>query len=153
MESMKDLAQGANSEPDDSGTARQQKSLIANVYSTDRDDNYKSLEGWDWFDETAYHVTKGGGLLRRNLKRITPSGSHEEWYTRFQLLLAHYVGELVDETLPNGDEPEGPVPLMEFLGFDADDIARYLQENPEMAEEIASRLSEAEIEATAESDD
>lgn len=141
MSGVRDLL-GESQQNDDGNDAelQQSKSLVANVYSTDKDDNYKNLSDWEWYDELAYKVTANGGTVRNSLKRLAPSGSHEEWYCKFQTNLAHYIGDIIGTLpeLPEDEEPKGATPLMEFLGFDSGDIIEYLGENPEMAQEVFS---------------
>jgi len=129
MSGVKDLLGGEEQNNDQQGSdISQAKSLVANVYSTDGDDKYKDVSGWEWFDSLAWEVTKENGTVRTSLKKLAPSGNHEEWYTRFQIYLAHYIGGVIGNLpeLPDGEEPKGAVPLMDFLGFDEQDVAQYV---------------------------
>lgn len=160
---MEELRSGPSTEQSDSSEGEQSKSLIANVYSNtgERDpDPYRNLTDWASTEEDirlAYQVTAAGGLVRRNLKRLTQSGSHEEWYTGLQVALAHRIAQLTDSELPDGREVEGAVPIMEHVSISGDDIMDYLREHPEVvseldSEELAELSGEAEPEP-AEADD
>lgn len=120
----------------------QKKSLIANVYSNvgvKDPDPYKELDDWAVSSDDiqlAHNVTSGGGLVRRNLKKLTASGSHEEWYTELQVALAHRIAQLTGQELPDGREVRGAVPVMEQVSISGDDIMDYLREHPEIIGEL-----------------
>ena len=134
----------------------QSKTLIANVYSNrgaSDPEAYKELDDWeDVTDEDlaiAYDVTSDNGYVRDNIKKITSSGDHREWYTQLQVALAHYIsgpGRLEEETFGNEVtvESEGAEPLLDLLAFEADHIVNYLLNGrADMAEEVYKRLDEA----------
>lgn len=139
---MDELRNSTTTQQTETDGDEQRKSLISNVYSNNGmsdPDPYKKLGNWgvDQQDiKLAYDVTAGGGLVRRNLKRITPSGSHEEWYTEFQVALAHRIAQLTGEEMPDGRDVRGAVPVMEHLSIDASDIMEYLRANPQMVNQL-----------------
>lgn len=145
LDELKKEGQVSHDDEQDVSDVEQKKSLISNVYSTDADDNYKDLSDWEDFDEMAYLVTKQNGLLRDVLKDITPSGTHEEWYCQFQVKLAHYIGDIVGRDLPQNTEAEGPVPLLDFLAIDANDILTYMESDEEIAEEVIQTVAQTEM--------
>jgi hypothetical protein len=145
IEELKEEGTVRQDDGQDMSDADQKKSLIANVYSTDADDNYKDLSDWEDFDEMAYHLTKQDGLLRSTLKDITPSGSHEEWYCQLQVKLGHYIGDIVEREMPDGSEPEGAVPLLDFLAIDAGDILEYLETDEEVRETVVQAIAQTEM--------
>lgn len=161
---MDDLRNGRSTESQDDSDAGQSKSLIANVYSSDGTsdpDSYKNLDDWAVSEEDislAYEVTAAGGLVRRNIKRLTQSGSHEEWYTQLQVALAHRIAQLTESELPNGQEVEGAVPVMEQVSITGEDIMGFLREHPEEisgldSEELADIAQSNAEPAAAEADD
>lgn len=139
---MDELRNSTATEPTETDGDEQRKSLISNVYSNNGmsdPDPYKKLGNWG-VDEAdislAYQVTAGGGLVRRNLKRITPSGSHEEWYTEFQVALSHRIAQLTGQDMPDGREVQGAVPVLDHLSIDASDVMEYLRANPQMINQL-----------------
>lgn len=153
---MDNLRSGVSNDDDQSDGPEQSKSLIANVYSSDGSqdpDPYKILDDWAVSEEDirlAYEVTAAGGLVRRNIKRLTPSGSHEEWYTELQVAIAHRVAELTGADLPDGREVEGAVPVMEQVSIGGEEIMDYFREHPEEIENLDTQelaeLSESDAE-------
>jgi len=161
--SLEDIAPGSTGSEQTDSSAEQSKTLIANVYSNRGEsdpDAYRELDDWEVSDEDiqlAFNVTAGtrNGMVRNYLKG-TPSGSHEEWYCEFQVALAHRIGQLQGlETLPDGREVEGAVPVMDLLSIHGEDIMDYLRENPRFIEELDSEeLAELQQEKEpAEADD
>lgn len=136
LDELKEEGTVSRDDEEDMSDADQAKSLIANVYSTDADDNYKDLSDWEDFDPLAYQLTKQDGLLRSTLKDITASGSHEEWYCQLQVKLGHYIGDIVEREMPDGSEPEGAVPLLDFLAIDATDILEYMEDDEEIRTQV-----------------
>ena len=161
---MDNLRNGRSNDNEQSSGPEQHKSLIANVYSSrgaEDPDPYKQLTDWEVSDEDiqlAYDVTSGGGLVRRNIKRLTASGSHEEWYTQLQVALAHRVAQLTDTQLPDGREVRGAVPVMEQVSITGDDIMDYLRAHPDEIDNLDSEelaeIAQSDAEpAAAEADD
>lgn len=147
------LTSSGSDDSPDNGTSQQKKSLVANVYSTDTDENYKDLSDWEEFSPLAWQLTRSSngashpaaGLVRDTLKRVTESGDHEEWYTQLQVALGHFIGEKLQvEELPDGSEPQGAVPLMELFDFTDRHIAEYLAENGEVADDLFERILQSE---------
>ena len=145
----------------------QKKTLIANAYNTtgqNDPDPYKELD-WNLNEEEirmAYLMTaprsSGSAVVQNTLDSWGPGG-HEEWYSELQVKLAHIFGDAgvpVPEFDEQDIEPEGAVPMMEFLGLNEDDILQFLSENQEVAQEVYEALHEARQEeeaAEAEADD
>lgn len=149
MDPKEALRQGNN--PDTgSGEAGQSKSLVANTYSsygTDDPDPDKKIDNWGLSEDEvrlAWLVTKGSnnsgteGFVRDAAATLASSSSHEEWYSQLQINLAHYIGDIMGVSLPNGEEPEGPVPMMEQLDLDGSDLMEFFRENPEEIEHLDS---------------
>lgn len=172
MDAKEALRQGNSPDSDDSTDASQSKSLIANTYSNDGEsdpDSYKNIGDWGIDNDQihlAYRVTKGSGtgtdgLMRDAAATLSSSGSHEEWYSQLQVKLAHYIGDIMEVTLPTDVEPKGPVPLFEFLDFDGGDLMEFLRENPQYIEqldseelaELKSEYEEAQEEEAEEADE
>lgn len=142
-----DQLAGSGESDDAQPDSQQSKSLIGNVYSNrgvQDPDSYKELDDWDVSDDDialAYDVTAGSGsnssLVRDALKRLSSSGSHEEWYTEMQVALAHRIAGLLGrEELPDGRETRGAVPVMEQVSIKGEDIMDYLQAHPEFIAEL-----------------
>lgn len=158
-------------EPAESGEG-QKKSLVANVYNNRGDsdpDPYKELD-WEMPDrgdelsvEEAMLVSyffiaprSDGSAVVQNTLDDYSEGGHEEWYATLQLKLAHIFGDVgvrIPEFEKRDIEPQGAPPMLEFLGIDADDIIDYLAQDPEMAEDVYSRLQEAADEGDEETEE
>lgn len=155
---MKDLADKTSGVSESQTEEKQSKSLIANVYSNDGSsdpDSYKNLDDWELDQEDihlAWRLVKGSdnkgteGMVRDTAAILAPSGDHEEWFSELVIKLAHRIGELREDNLPDGQEPKGPTPIMEFLAIDADDVLQYIRDTSdhEMAEELFTQLSQAQ---------
>lgn len=152
MSNLKERLGNSSNDNQNNNDAEQSKSLIANTYSNRGSadpESYKELDDWELTDEEiqlAYDVTRGGGVMRRAAKSMAASGSHEEWYSELQVKLANYVADILNQDLPNGESPEGPIPLMEFLALDEQDIVEYLrsQEDAQMALSVLEELQDNE---------
>lgn len=159
MSGVNSLIPSGDGDNDDSGKVDEQaKTLIGHCYSTDSHDKYQDCSDWEWFESAAYEFAQGGGLMRKFAKAMAPSGSHHEWYSRLIVRMTQYFSVYAqrEETVEQFGLETGPVPLMEFFEFSGEDIARYLRENPELADdfkEAMSELKEEEESAEAEADD
>lgn len=124
MAGLQNVMEGGNGndEEDDSGNSKTQivfwRKAAPKGYSGDGIDNV----------ETAYQLAQGGGFLR-NL--FNSSGQYKD--------IHEYVAELLvgtEAVIRDGDFTE----IMETVGPNAEALAQYLQDNPEIMEELEEEL-------------
>lgn len=144
-------------EDEDNGIANndgRSKSRIAFTISGkyDSSDSYDDYTDWSQSEEDmklAYLVTKGKnntgteGMVRDSAEKIADSGNHNEWYSELQVKLAHFFGDFIGVDLPDGREPKGAAPLLEYLDIRGEHIVDYFKENPEVRENFKEALKEA----------
>lgn len=95
----------------------------------------------DWSDdatetmEQAYQACSNGGIVRSTFKK---SGQYQN--------IHHAVAELVvgiAEVFEDGDFSR----LLEFIGPDAEALAQYLDDNPDVLEELSERMQDTQATA------
>ena len=112
----------------DNGESKQSKTLVANCYSTENDDNYKDVSDWTHFDPVAYDALSQGGSLRGWLKNslvdATEFTNYEEYISQIMVGLAHATG--AHEFEQYGREASGTMnELLDVLMINGDDIVQY----------------------------
>lgn len=149
----------STSEETNANGEEQKKSLVANTYSRrgvglPTDDRYKELEDWQLSDDEitlAYELNapQGGSAVVQNFLDAFWAGGHEEFYSELQIAIAHMVAHHPNYTVREFDErdieAQGAVPVMELFQIDTDDVASYLSENQDIAQEIYEALREADF--------
>lgn len=102
------------------------------IYEEGRED----MDNWDEEDQDtmaqAYHVCSGGGVVRNTFDNTS---AYEN--------IHHAAGDLmvgIADVFTDGDYSR----LMEFVGPDVDAVGQYLDENPEVRDELIERLQEHE---------
>ena len=83
----------------------------------------------DGYNEDAYRLVSEGGLVRRYFK------SSQSDYDDIHEFASHMFGNM-EPLLKEGNW----VPILDELGPGAEGIAQYLEENPEMLEEVQEHL-------------
>jgi len=153
----------------------QSKSLLYHVYSNrgiQDSDPYKELDDWECSDDEirlAYQLGAGSAadpIVRDKLATLTESGDREEWFTDLTVAMGHRIAQLIGrDTLHDGRDVKGAVPVMEQFSIQGGDIMDYLREHPEFitqldTEELAELRDKAQTEqdgeeepAPAEADD
>ena len=160
---MSDLASGDSSN-DSEQDVSQSKSLVYHVYSNrgiQDPDPYKELDDWgcDGDDiELAYQLAAGSAadpIVRDKLSTLTQSGDRDEWFTDLTVAMGHRIAQLIGrDTLHDGRDVEGAVPIMEQFSLNGGDLMDYLREHPEFISDLdTEELAELRDEVQAEQGD
>lgn len=131
---------------DDNSQKKQSKSLLANVYSTTEDSNYKDISSWSLGEDKVelvfdFQSTNNGqyaGRLRNTLGSFAGYESHEEFWNRMAYgliqTLAINFQSFADPIEEAGLEVKGMRPILTQLDMTWDDAEDYFTADDTEAE-------------------